>query len=100
MLDPQDPIERVLCKIVATNRAKRADYARDGHIFSNFVEAAGAAGITPEQGIEYMIGTKQARLVALRENGRTPQNESVVDTMLDRAVYCILALAYRDTHGG
>lgn len=93
-LDPNDPIEKVLIQIVLTNRKKRTDYARDGDIFSNFKEAAHAAGVEPEQGIEYMIGTKQARLVALRNNGRKPENESVYDTMLDRAVYSIIALAY------
>lgn len=94
-LDPTDPIERVLIDIVKTNRKKRADYAQDGSIFSNFEQAAFSAGTTVEQGIEYMIATKQARLIALRSNGREPQNESVQDTMLDRAVYCVIALAYK-----
>lgn len=93
-LDDNDPIEKVLIDIVLTNRKKRADYAQDGSIFSNFEQAAFAAGTTVAQGIEYMIATKQARLVALRSNGREPQNESVYDTMLDRAVYSVIALAY------
>ena len=95
-LNPDDPIEAILIKIVNTNRRKRADYAQDGDIFSNFRQASFAAGVTPEQGIEYMIATKQARLMALRSNGRPPSNESVEDTMLDRAVYAIIALAYRE----
>lgn len=94
ILNSADPIERVLIDIVNTNRRKRADYAQDGNIFSNFDQAAFAAGVSVEQGIEYMIATKQARLVALRDNGREPQNESVYDTKLDRAVYSIIALAY------
>lgn len=94
-LDYDDPIERVCIDIVQMNRRKRADYAQDGNIFSNFEQAAFAAGTTVEQGIEYMIATKQARLVALRSNGRPPQNESVYDTMLDRAVYSMIALAYQ-----
>lgn len=95
-LNPDDPIEKVLIEIVSTNRKKRADYAQDGNIFSNFEQASFAAGVSPLQGIEYMIATKQARLVALRSNGRAPQNESVQDTMLDRAVYCIISLAYME----
>lgn len=93
-LDYDDPIERVCIDIVQMNRRKRADYAQDGNIFSNFEQAAFAAGTSVEQGIEYMIATKQARLVALRSNGRSPLNESVYDTKLDRAVYSIIALAY------
>ena len=99
-LNPDDPIERVLLDIVRTNRAKRADYAQDGNIFSNFEQAAFAAGTSVEQGIEYMIATKQARLVALRTNGRPPANESVYDTKLDRAVYSVIALAYDRSQQG
>lgn len=93
-LNADDPIENALIEVVRMNRRKRADYAVDGDPFSNFRAAAHGAGVSVEQGIEYMIATKQARLVALRSNGRAPQNESVYDTVVDRAVYGIIALAY------
>lgn len=93
-LDEHDPFEAALLRMVETNRRKRSDYAVDGNIWSNFEHAGRAVGISALEGIDYMVATKQARLMALRANGRSPMNESVADTYLDRAVYAVLALAY------
>ena len=41
---------------------------------------------------ETLVSLKQARLRALRQNGRPPINESILDTYLDRAVYATLSL--------
>lgn len=93
-LDPDDPFEATLISVVATNRAKRADYATDGDIFSNFREVAAQMGFaSPVTAVDALIATKQARLKALTANGREPGNESVADTYLDRAVYSVIALA-------
>lgn len=99
-LDPADPFDAVLIDIVRTNRAKRADYVSDDSstIFENFLRSDDQVGLERGDSIEVMIATKQSRLRALRKNGRTPNNEAEEDTLLDRAVYSILALAlFKDT---
>lgn len=98
VLNPDDPFERVIMDMVATNRRKRADYAVDGSPWSNFDDTANALGIpgfTPVDSVNFNIEQKSARLRSLRKNGRMqdPRNESVTDTYLDRAVYSVIALA-------
>lgn len=98
VLNPDDPFERVILDMVATNRRKRADYAVDGSPWSNFDDTANALGIdgfTPVDSVNFNIEQKSARLRSLRKNGRMrdPRNESVTDTYLDRAVYSVIALA-------
>ena len=96
VLDESDPFERAIADIVSMNRRKRQDYALDGNMFSNFEQSAqmmGVAGFGIPESILHMMAIKQARLRALRENGRMyeTKNETVDDTYLDLAVYaCIL----------
>lgn len=94
-LDPADPFEAALVRMVETNRAKRADYTLDplGGSFWNFERTADQVGTTRRMVVEMFIATKQARLQALLTSGREPQNEAIDDTVLDRAVYSVIALA-------
>lgn len=97
-LNANDPFERVLMEIVETNRRKRKDYAVDGSPFSNFDYTAGAMGIPgfgAREAAEFNGHQKDARLSSLRTNGRIddPENESVQDTFLDRAVYAVITYA-------
>lgn len=75
---------------------KNADYAHESNPFSNFEHAAAASGIPAIQVFDVLLGVKQARLSELSDKGRTPNNESIRDTLLDRAVYATIALAYFD----
>lgn len=103
-LDPADPIDAVLIDMVTINRRKRADYAKDSDPLSNFYRTAelmrsrGYQDWTAMTSAEYAIAIKQARMEALRENGRLDktENESVRDTLLDNAVYSVLLLAIYD----
>lgn len=97
-LDPNDPFERVLIDIVATNRKKRADYALDGSPFSNFEFTSEVMGFTSVEGSAvFNVAQKLARLSSLNRNRRKPQNETVEDTYLDMACYAIIAYAiYKD----
>lgn len=103
-LDPTDPIDKVLAEMVALNRRKRADYAHDGDPLSNFYRTAqimrtkGYSGWSALTSVEYALAIKEARLEALRANGRfnLTQNESVRDSLLDQAVYAVLAIAVYD----
>lgn len=88
-----DPIGAILLDMYTVNKSKRADYTGDRGIFANFEESSDQVGISPGHGIEYMIATKQSRLKGLLRPGVKPNNESVEDTLLDRAVYSVLALA-------
>lgn len=90
-LDPNDPFDKLIIPIVETNRRKRADYAKDGDIYSNFRGVGMRTGTNALAAVETLIATKEERLAALEANGRGPANESVIDTYLDRAVYAILA---------
>lgn len=97
-LDETDPFELVLCDIIETNRRKRKDYALDGSPFSNFEDTArnlGFNGFGPVESALFNVLQKLARLRSLRANGRMDgvANESVEDTLLDLAVYGIIALA-------
>jgi len=96
-LDPSDPFDRVLIDVVRTNRAKRQDYVTAGaSVFENFDRVDDQVGLPHGTALEALIAVKQARLRALRGNDRGPANEPIRDTLLDRAVYSVLALAYHD----
>src|SRR6266566_8491392 len=96
VLDPGDSFDAALIPIVLTNTAKRRDYSHDGaDVFTNFRETAEAMAIDGFDAVasaDFNICQKQARLRALRLNGRLddPTNESVLDTYLDRACYSII----------
>jgi hypothetical protein len=72
--------------------AKRMDYSKEANIFSNFEIAAHFADVDVQTTLDTLIGIKQARLNNLRE--KNPVNESIEDTLLDRAVYATIAYAY------
>lgn len=99
-LDPDNDFEAVLIKMVRTSRAKRADYAGDGeedHPWQNFYDTAYQMSSTAGHSVETLISTKQARLRILlsklwRRAGGGPKNEPIEDTLLDRAVYSVIAL--------
>lgn len=97
-LDPNDPFDKVILKMIEVNRAKRRDYALDGEFDSNFVDVAYNLGIDDFGNVESayaLLLTKVARIRSLRKNGRMadPSNESVVDTFVDLANYAVLCLA-------
>lgn len=93
VLNSSDPFESALIDIVTINRRKRADYATDNDIFSNFRGAGARTGLNAGKIVDVMIAIKDERLRALQANGRDPQNESVLDTLLDRAVYGVIGYA-------
>lgn len=95
-LNTKEPIDRVLAEMLAINKRKRADYATDEDPWSNFKAAAGQVNQAPGFAVEVLIGVKQARLKELLFSGREARNESVRDTLLDRAVYSVIALAMYD----
>jgi hypothetical protein len=77
-----------------THDRKNNDYAHDGNPYSNFEEAAATAGVSVDQVFAVLIGIKLARLKALMLSGKTPNNESVLDSKLDLSVYAALWTSY------
>lgn len=74
---------------------KNHDYAHDENPYSNFEEAADEAGLTVAEVFAALIGIKNARIRELERAGKTPTNESLMDSYMDRAMYVALDLSYR-----
>lgn len=85
-----------LQKMQEMHNKKNADYASGGNPYSNFEEAAAAAGCSVDTVFAVMIGIKIARLKELLNTGKTPNNESVQDSRLDLAVYAALWASYHE----
>jgi len=69
--------------------AKGNDYANDDRL-SNFKLAGNISGLSPELNCLSLIATKVARLGVLLNNDKTPNNESITDSLLDLANYTVL----------
>jgi len=69
--------------------AKGNDYANDDRL-SNFKLAGNISGLSPELNCLSLIATKVARLGVLLNNDKTPNNESISDSLLDLANYTVL----------
>lgn len=84
----------LLDKMAKMHDRKNHDYARSGNPYSNFEEAAAFAATDVDTVFKVMLGIKMARLNELQGAGKTPQNESVQDSMLDLSVYAALWASY------
>lgn len=97
VLNRKDPYEKILIEMAELSRKKSADYASRSDRFSNFRETASQfPEMTALDACNFNIAQKNARLKALRARGSTPVNESVRDTLIDRAVYSAIAVALAD----
>lgn len=69
--------------------SKGDDYANTDRL-SNFKLAGSISGLNAELNCLSLISTKVARLGVLLNSDKTPNNESVLDSVLDLANYSIL----------
>jgi len=92
------PFMEAIEVIVKLHQRKAQDYTASHRHFGNFEDSALAAGITTAQAIEVLIATKEARRQNLEHSNKEPNNESLEDTLLDRAVYCIIRYAHYLSH--
>lgn len=85
-----------LKKMAEVHDKKSLDYAdtANGNYYTNFEEAAREAGVSVEEAFLVLIGVKLARLRELKKKALAPQNESVQDSRLDLANYCVLMYSY------
>jgi len=82
-------------RMVSIIEKKNNDYASNTDAFSNFKFCSDFAGCSVEQVFSVFLAVKFARLKELL-NGKEAKNESIDDTLIDLANYCILYKIYRD----
>lgn len=103
-LDPENDFEAMLIAMVVKHREKSADYSGQDHPNQNFYDSAYQLGQTAGHSVEQLIATKQARLRILIPRfwsgvDTTPVNEGIGDTLLDRAVYSVIAVTIWNEEG-
>lgn len=92
-LSSDNPFESMLIEMVKTHRKKSADYGADNDPYDNFVESSNQIEDVPGKSVEVLIATKQSRLKHLLfKKNKKPANEAIEDTLLDRAVYSVIAM--------
>jgi len=79
----------LLDKMLEIHDRKNSDYASDDDPYSNFKFAAAYAEIPLYKVYLVIEGIKTARLHQLHK-GKTPKNESMDDTYLDKATYAAI----------
>lgn len=87
----------ILDKIKTIHEKKNADYAAIGSPYENFTRSAELQSWfanSIDKSFAVLVGTKLARLSTLLNSGNEPNNESIEDSFLDLATYCILWSAY------
>lgn len=86
--------QTLLEKITEIHNKKSNDYAEDSDYYSNFKFAAFVADVTVDQVFRVMLGIKLARLKELKK-GKTPNFESIEDTIIDLANYACIYASYK-----
>jgi hypothetical protein len=84
-------------EICELHARKNADYAKTDDPLSNFRQAEGF-GIPAWKGVLVRMSDKWSRIQEL-SNGKTPQNESLRDSLIDLAVYSLLTLILTEEDG-
>lgn len=92
-------MERMHARMLATSKAKNADYtgASAGDPFANFRNVE-CFGIQVEVGFITRMTDKLARIASYVKKGQLQvKDESVTDTLVDLANYCLLFAAYLES---
>jgi hypothetical protein len=93
-LEVPDHLYAALRNMVDIFVSKGQDYSHSDDAWaSNFVATSSHFGIQPWQSADFNELQKLARLSALHHRGKKPNNETVIDTYLDKAVYALIAYA-------
>jgi hypothetical protein len=86
--------DALLAEIKQIHDGKSHDYAHTADPLANLRKCQ-AFGIDPWLGVLVRLTDKWGRLEQLA-NGKTPKNESLRDTLIDNAVYSLLAVILLD----
>jgi hypothetical protein len=88
----------LIAEIVALHESKNHDYASDADPLSNFRRSS-SVGVEPYRGIVVRMTDKWSRIEQLM-SGKSPKNESLRDSLIDNAVYSLLAVVLLDESEG
>jgi hypothetical protein len=86
--------DAVITELVELHDSKNADYGAAEDPFKNF-RGAEAIGVPAWLGAEIRMGDKTRRIEEFAKKGRL-NNESVRDSLIDRACYAIIQVALYD----
>jgi hypothetical protein len=86
--------DALIAEIQALHEAKNSDYAHDADPLSNFRRAE-ALGVPAWKGVLVRLTDKWSRIEQL-SHGKSPKNESLRDSLIDSAVYALLAVLLLD----
>lgn len=78
----------LITEICELHDKKNSDYAKDSDPLSNFRMAEGL-GVAAWKGVLVRMSDKWSRIQQL-STGKTPQNESLRDSLVDLAVYALI----------
>lgn len=87
--------DALLAEVAALHNGKNHDYSEDADPLSN-LRRAEALGVPAFKGVLVRMSDKWSRLEQLVGAGKTPNHESVRDTLMDNAVYSLLAILLLD----
>lgn len=77
-------------KAIEVMKSKGEDYAGEEDVLSNFKAAGGNIKLSAELQCLSLISTKVARLGTLLNSNKKPNNESILDSVLDLQIYAFL----------
>lgn len=88
----------LVAEIQSLHDAKSHDYAQDADPLSN-LRMARSVGVEPWRGVLVRLTDKWSRIQQL-SCGKVPKNESLRDSLIDNAVYSLLAVVLLDESEG
>lgn len=88
----------LIAEISALHDAKSHDYSEDEDPLSNLRDAK-SIGVDPVKGVLVRLTDKWSRIKQL-SRGKVPKNESLRDSLIDNAVYSLLAIVLLDESEG
>lgn len=83
-----------LVEMYKLTRAKNMDYAGAEDAFKNFKQAEALGITTTEKGILVRMSDKLQRVCNLIDKDANVKTESILDTLVDNAVYSIILMIY------
>lgn len=86
--------DALLAEVAALHNGKNHDYAHDTDPLSN-LRRAQLLGVDPFVGVIVRLSDKWSRLEQL-VSGKVPKHESIRDTLMDNAIYSLLAILLLD----
>lgn len=95
MTESRNPkFDKLIAEIVELHNKKNHDYAQDADPLSNFRKCE-AFGVPAFKGVLVRLSDKFSRVEQLT-SGKQPKNESLRDSLVDAAVYSLIAVLLLD----